>query len=160
MTIGKSPQAPDLSHAQARASAYFSSWGTWASEKRKGWGNKTPVSSPAPDDNKRAEDFKKAKDALIGVDIPATSPLPREIKRRTLVFDAEDNKADFDYDLIETEKKTVNDEKDKDDAEKATDGPEKDEDGAEKEKDTVKDKDDVVKDKGDEVKDKIDAVKA
>ena len=37
-------RAPDLSHAQAavgaagqKASAYFSSWGAWASERRKGW---------------------------------------------------------------------------------------------------------------------------
>jgi hypothetical protein len=51
------------------------------------------VSSPTPDDTKRAEDFKKAKDATVGVDEPVTSPLPREIKRRTLVFDAEDDKA-------------------------------------------------------------------
>ena len=39
------PRAPDLSSAQAsvaaashRAGAYISSWGTWASERRKGWG--------------------------------------------------------------------------------------------------------------------------
>ncbi|EMD62406.1 hypothetical protein COCSADRAFT_191659 [Bipolaris sorokiniana ND90Pr] len=156
----KSPQAPDLSHAQARASAYFSSWGTWASEKRKGWGNKTPVSSPTPDDSKRAEDFKKAKDALIGVDIPATSPLPREIKRRTLVFDAEDNKAYTDYDLVETENKNVNTEKDTDVAEEDKDGAEKEKDDAVKDKDdAVKDKDDAVKDKDDAVKDKDDAIK-
>ena len=31
-------RAPDLTQAQAKAGAYFSSWGTWASEKRKGWG--------------------------------------------------------------------------------------------------------------------------
>lgn len=44
------PRAPDLSSAQAsvaaaghRAGAYISSWGTWASERRKGWG-KTPSS--------------------------------------------------------------------------------------------------------------------
>ena len=40
-------RTPDLSNAQAavgaagqRAGAYFSSWGTWASEKKKGWGAK------------------------------------------------------------------------------------------------------------------------
>lgn len=43
-------RAPDLSNAQAsvsaasqKASAYLSSWGTWASERRKGWATKTPV---------------------------------------------------------------------------------------------------------------------
>ncbi|KAL7773924.1 hypothetical protein CFE70_003892 [Pyrenophora teres f. teres 0-1] len=44
----KTPQAPDLSTAKASAGAYFSSWGTWASEKRKTWGAKTPVTSPTP----------------------------------------------------------------------------------------------------------------
>lgn len=44
-----SNRAPDLSRAQAsvsaasqRASAYISSWGTWASERRKGWSARTP----------------------------------------------------------------------------------------------------------------------
>ena len=39
-------RVPDLSHAQAsvavagqKAGAFISSWGTWAAEKRKGWGN-------------------------------------------------------------------------------------------------------------------------
>ncbi|KAH8723683.1 hypothetical protein GQ44DRAFT_709917, partial [Phaeosphaeriaceae sp. PMI808] len=66
---GKS-QAPDLTNAQANisaasksAGAYFSSWGTWASEKRKGWGNKTPVSSPPPPggDGRRIEEFEREK---------------------------------------------------------------------------------------------------
>ena len=45
-------RAPDLSHAQAsvsaagqKAGAYISSWGTWASERRKGWGAKGGGSS-------------------------------------------------------------------------------------------------------------------
>lgn len=42
------PRAPDLSNAQAsvaaagqKAGAYLSSWGTWASERRKGWVGRT-----------------------------------------------------------------------------------------------------------------------
>ncbi|KAF2668373.1 hypothetical protein BT63DRAFT_402249 [Microthyrium microscopicum] len=50
------PKAPDFSQAQAtvqaagqRAGAYFSSWGSWAAEKRRtGWGNKSPASSTPP----------------------------------------------------------------------------------------------------------------
>jgi hypothetical protein len=45
ITSGLRAKAPDMSHAQAavgtagqKAGAYFSSWGTWASERRKGWG--------------------------------------------------------------------------------------------------------------------------
>lgn len=60
----KAPKAPDLTHAQAsvqaasqRAGAYLSSWGSWASEKRKtGWGRSssggsspTVESKPRPD---------------------------------------------------------------------------------------------------------------
>jgi hypothetical protein len=82
--IGKAPQAPDLSNAKASAGAYFSSWGTWASEKRKGWGTKTPG------DIKRAEDFKREKDAIVD-DTPA-SPSPPDVKRRSLFFDAEKDK--------------------------------------------------------------------
>ncbi|EON63726.1 hypothetical protein W97_02954 [Coniosporium apollinis CBS 100218] len=58
------PKAPDLSHAQAsvqaassRAGAYLSSWGMWASEKRKtGWGKAPNSSAPstATEDDKRA----------------------------------------------------------------------------------------------------------
>jgi hypothetical protein len=51
----KGPKAPDLSQAQAsvqaagqRAGAYLSSWGSWASEKRKtGWGRSSSSSSQA-----------------------------------------------------------------------------------------------------------------
>ncbi|KAI4635793.1 uncharacterized protein J4E87_000750 [Alternaria ethzedia] len=86
----KAPQAPDLTNAKASAGAYFSSWGTWASEKRKGWGTKTPVSSPPPGDLKRAEDFKRDKEAVVG-DTPA-SPPPPDVKRRSLFFDAEKDK--------------------------------------------------------------------
>ncbi|KAJ4350660.1 hypothetical protein N0V95_004565 [Ascochyta clinopodiicola] len=70
-------QAPDLTNARASAGAYFSSWGSWASEKRKGWGNRstsatqTPVASPPPStgpqpgDLKRAEEFKRDKGASL-----------------------------------------------------------------------------------------------
>ncbi|KAJ4312531.1 hypothetical protein N0V94_007388 [Neodidymelliopsis sp. IMI 364377] len=70
-------QAPDLSNARASAGAYFSSWGSWASEKRKGWGNRstsanqTPAASPPssagpqPGDLKRAEEFQRDKGASL-----------------------------------------------------------------------------------------------
>ncbi|KAI8941510.1 hypothetical protein NX059_002726 [Plenodomus lindquistii] len=72
--VGKWRQSTDLTNTQAnlsaastRASAYFSSWGTWASEKRKGWGSpKTPLTSPPPLDAKRAEDFRVEKDRVVG----------------------------------------------------------------------------------------------
>ncbi|KAL6704036.1 hypothetical protein ACN47E_008800 [Coniothyrium glycines] len=95
-------QAPDLSHAQAniqaastRAGAYFSSWGSWASEKRKGWGTKTPVSTPPPSagpstgDMKRAEDFQREKDRTIGKGATAESP---DAHRESVFFDAEKDK--------------------------------------------------------------------
>lgn len=53
------PRPPDLSTAQAsvsaassRAGAYISSWGAWASERRKGWGRSSgePVNVGATDD--------------------------------------------------------------------------------------------------------------
>ncbi|KAI9816187.1 MAG: late secretory pathway protein avl9 [Pycnora praestabilis] len=52
----KFPRAPDLSQASAsvsaagsRAGAYLSSWGSWASEKRKtGWGRSQPSTSSTP----------------------------------------------------------------------------------------------------------------
>lgn len=98
-------QAPDLSHAQAnlqaastRAGAYFSSWGSWASEKRKGWAaGKTPVSSPppsagpTPDDLKRTEEFKREKDQTIGG--VASPPPPPDVKRESLFFDAEKDRS-------------------------------------------------------------------
>lgn len=103
--LGKA-QAPDLSNAQANiqaasksAGAYFSSWGTWASEKRKGWGNRTPVSSPPPSagplpaDLKRAEDFRREKDAVVGdVKSPVDVRVEAEGKRESLLFDAEKDK--------------------------------------------------------------------
>ncbi|KAH7084413.1 LAlv9 family protein [Paraphoma chrysanthemicola] len=97
------PQAPDLSNAQANlqaakqsAGAYFSSWGSWASEKRKGWGNKTPVSSPPPSagpmpgDLKRAEEFRKEKQATVG-DVKPVEATEGDAKkdRDSVFFDAE-----------------------------------------------------------------------
>ncbi|EAT79179.2 hypothetical protein SNOG_13295 [Parastagonospora nodorum SN15] len=84
------PQPPDLTNAQANiqaakqsAGAYFSSWGSWAAEKRKGWGNKTPSSSPGPlsPDLKRAEEFRKEKEKVLGEE--------QDQKRNSLFFDAE-----------------------------------------------------------------------
>lgn len=98
--IGK-PQAPDLTHAQAniqaagtRAGAYFSSWGSWASEKRKGWGSpKTPVSSPPPVANVdgRAEVWRKEKERVVGIGEQGSGVVGAEgeQKRRSLFFDAE-----------------------------------------------------------------------
>jgi len=90
---GKS-QGPDLSNAQANlsaasksAGAYFSSWGTWASEKRKGWGNKTPVSSPPPADLKRADTFQREKEISVGIEGQVVGNA--EGKRNSLFFDAE-----------------------------------------------------------------------
>lgn len=64
-------QAPDLGNARASAGAYFSSWGSWATEKRKGWGNRSvsanqsPATSPHPGDVKRAEEFQRDKGASL-----------------------------------------------------------------------------------------------
>jgi len=103
--------------ASTRASAYLSSWGSWASEKKKGWGTKsastTPVSSPAANDLKRAEEFRKEKNGLGGGDrgsqrwSDASMAPPElyardldaeggatttEVKRESLFFDAEKEK--------------------------------------------------------------------
>jgi hypothetical protein len=86
MKTGKA-QAPDLSAASKSAGAYFSSWGTWASEKRKGWGNKTPSSSPGPlsPDIKRAEEWRREKAMVVGGD----EEEGKEGKRSSVFFDAE-----------------------------------------------------------------------
>jgi hypothetical protein len=117
-------KAPDLTHTQAniqaastRAGAYLSSWGSWASEKKKGWGTKsastTPVSSPAANDMKRAEQFQREKTELGGGDRASQrwseskmappemyardldaegGPTTTEAKRESLFFDAEKEK--------------------------------------------------------------------
>ncbi len=94
-------QAPDLSNAQAnlqaastRAGAYFSSWGTWASEKRKGWGApKSPLSpppptDPVPGDIKRAEEFKRGEKDRHSINGAKSPPLVK-VTRESLLFDAE-----------------------------------------------------------------------
>lgn len=94
------PQAPDLSNAQAniqaagtRAGAYFSSWGTWASEKRKGWGApKTPVSSPPPVDVKRAEEFQREKNKTVGTNGTDKGEESPDAHRESVFFDAEKDK--------------------------------------------------------------------
>jgi hypothetical protein len=77
----KFPKAPDLSQAQAsvaaagqKAGAYFSSWGTWASERRKtGWrttsATVTPVASPTVDVKMKHE--SSAASSWTQVSIPA-----------------------------------------------------------------------------------------
>jgi hypothetical protein len=92
IATGKS-QAPDLSAASKSAGAYFSSWGTWASEKRKGWGNKTPVSSPSAVDMKRADTFQREKEGVVGIDGRVegvgNGNGKEEGKRESVFFDAE-----------------------------------------------------------------------
>ncbi|KAF1976468.1 hypothetical protein BU23DRAFT_551431 [Bimuria novae-zelandiae CBS 107.79] len=104
---------PHIQHAQAniqaagsRAGAYLSSWGAWATEKKKGWGasrsaSGTPMQSPglpgepSPGDLKRAEAFKRDKDGFLHVSEPLSSArtAPAEVqtdtKRASLFFDAE-----------------------------------------------------------------------
>ncbi|KAI1528154.1 Avl9 multi-domain protein [Pyrenophora tritici-repentis] len=101
---GKTPQAPDLSTAKASAGAYFSSWGTWASEKRRTWGAaKTPVASPTPLDVKRAEDFKAEKEKTVGgvgtPGVPETpvavdTPYQDDARRSSVFFDAENDRGE------------------------------------------------------------------
>ncbi|KAF2450319.1 hypothetical protein P171DRAFT_460048 [Karstenula rhodostoma CBS 690.94] len=110
------PNSPGISasqHAQAntqttstRAGAYLSSWGAWASEKKKGWqagrsASGTPLQSPAlpaepsPGDIKRAEEFKKDNDGFVDLENPLSSArtAPAEVqgegRRESVFFDAE-----------------------------------------------------------------------
>lgn len=113
-------KAPDLSHAQAnlqaastRAGAYLSSWGSswgaWASEKKKGWGARsasasastTPISSPPPTgDFKRAEQFRQDReiDGFVALTSAKTAPAgiageeevgKKKEDRESVFFDAE-----------------------------------------------------------------------
>ena len=98
IATGKAPNAPDLTNARASAGAYFSSWGTWASEKRKGWGTKTPVVSPTPLDVKHAGDFESEKEKAVG-EVPATpvaadTPYRDDARRSSVFFDAENDKGE------------------------------------------------------------------
>lgn len=89
---------PDLSHAHAnlsaagtRAGAYFSSWGTWASEKRKGWGNhKTPLSSPTLADVKHEQDIGAEKCSITeGSSGPGHESEAAVAPQNSVVWDAE-----------------------------------------------------------------------
>ena len=84
-------RAPDLTNAQAavgaagqRAGAYFSSWGTWANERRKGWGGgkKLDVNEKFGSDSSPATpETPSSKDARF--DIPSNrSPRPSSEKHR------------------------------------------------------------------------------
>lgn len=111
--VDASPHA-HVSHTQAniqaastRAGAYLSSWGAWASEKKKGWAasrsaSGTPIQSPAlpaepsPGDFKRAEEFKREKDGFVDLGskpLSSARTAPAEVqsdaKRESLFFDAE-----------------------------------------------------------------------
>lgn len=109
-------KAPDLSGAQAniqaastKAGAYLSSWGAWASEKKKGWqasrsASVTPLSSPSatdptPGDLKRANDFKREKGTYDGAPLNSARTAPPDVEagaaasqRESLFFDAEKDK--------------------------------------------------------------------
>lgn len=105
----KEPKTTEASQGQAnvqgastRASAYISSWGTWASEKRKGWGAKSASSSPTeptPGDLKRAEEFKREEkrekykslgsDSMNSSISGSTDGYDHGEKRSSLFFDAE-----------------------------------------------------------------------
>jgi hypothetical protein len=114
-------QAPDLTNARASAGAYFSSWGSWASEKRKGWGNRstsanqTPVSSPPPSagplpgDLKRAEEFQRDKGTSVDgstLYTPSTSSGHKRVASYNEETDGEqkDNGVFFDAEVAEKEK--------------------------------------------------------
>lgn len=104
----------NLQAASTRAGAYLSSWGAWASEKKKGWqasrsASSTPISSPlpsaslepSPGDLRRAEEFKKEKNDSLAQSGAAplssakTAPPNVEggqVKRESVFFDAEKEK--------------------------------------------------------------------
>ncbi|KAF3043348.1 late secretory pathway protein avl9 [Didymella keratinophila] len=114
-------QGPDLTNARASAGAYFSSWGSWASEKRKGWGNRsasanqTPVSSPPPSagplpgDLKGAEEFQRDKGASLDGSTLYT-PSTSSGHKRIASYDEEtdggqkDNGVFFDAEVAEKER--------------------------------------------------------
>ncbi|KAH7128725.1 LAlv9 family protein [Dendryphion nanum] len=113
---GRFAKAPDLSGAQAnlsaastRAGAYLSSWGAWASEKKKGWGaartpSGTPLPSPGladptPGDIKRAEEFKIQNDGLGRASVSSARTAPPNVEagavaaqRESVFFDSEKEK--------------------------------------------------------------------
>ena len=120
-TVKGKTQAPDLTNARASAGAYFSSWGSWASEKRKGWGNRstsanqTPISSPPPSagllpgDLKRAEEFQRDKGASLDgstLYTPSTSSGHKRIASYNEETDGEqkDNGVFFDAEVAEKER--------------------------------------------------------
>ena len=100
----------NLHAASTRAGAYLSSWGAWASEKKKGWAasrsasgtpvtSPLPLSEPSPGDLKRAEEFKRDKGGLIVSDVPLSSArtAPPDVeagstKRESVFFDADKEK--------------------------------------------------------------------
>lgn len=121
MTAGK-VQGPDVPNARASAGAYFSSWGSWASEKRKGWGNRsasanqTSTTSPPPSaglqpgDLKRAEELKRDTGAsLDGSTLhgPSVSSGHKRIASYDETTDGEDRNSNgvfFDAEVAEKER--------------------------------------------------------
>jgi hypothetical protein len=73
----KFPKAPDLSQAQAsmqaasqKAGAYFSSWGSWASEKRKtGW-RSSSATSPSPVTSPTLDKRESSSSSWTSVSVP------------------------------------------------------------------------------------------
>ncbi|KAE9973683.1 hypothetical protein BLS_003471 [Venturia inaequalis] len=82
----KAPKAPDLTHAQAsvqaagqRAGAYLSSWGSWASEKRKtGWGRSSSGGSSPTVESKPRPDSLNALASSVPEAATATQVWPEE----------------------------------------------------------------------------------
>lgn len=115
-------QAPDLSNARASAGAYFSSWGSWASEKRKGWGNRsasatqTPATSPPPSagplpgDLKRAEEFRSDKGTSLDgstLHSPSVNSAHKRIASYDETTDGEKRRSGgvfFDAEVVEQER--------------------------------------------------------
>ncbi|KAM5472332.1 hypothetical protein MauCBS54593_002923 [Microsporum audouinii] len=87
----RKPPAVDLTQAQAtvsaagqRASAYFSSWGSWANERRKEWQTKntgSPISSPTTATTPRASmSANERRSVEHGVKSPVTESVTKESK--------------------------------------------------------------------------------
>lgn len=111
-TVAKAPDPnaqTNLQAASTRAGAYLSSWGAWATEKKKGWAaarspSSTPLPSPGPTDPtpgdiKRAEEFKIQRAALSNEPVSSARTAPPDVEagaaaaqRESVFFDSEKEK--------------------------------------------------------------------
>lgn len=99
----------NLQSASTRAGAYLSSWGAWATEKKKGWAaartpSGTPLPSPrekdpTPGDIQRAEEFKIQRAALSTSPVSSARTAPPDVEagavaaqRESVFFDSEKEK--------------------------------------------------------------------